>query len=295
VSNLLDHYPSRVNPRAQITPRRDPVVYGASQPGSLSPRQLLEYERDGYLALEELVSAREVGELLAAVEELRTSPELTGRPELIPEPTGEGLRSIFRVHALHATFARIVRDARLLSAARQILGSEVYVHQTRVNFKPAFFGKEFYWHSDFETWHVEDGMPAMRALSITLNLTDNTEFNGPLMVIPGSHRKFVACVGETPDNHYQQSLKRQHYGVPEPGILQELVASTGIVAPKGKAGSAVLFDCNLMHGSGSNISPHPRCNLFVVYNSVENLPREPYCGKPPRPDFIASRDFTPLS
>lgn len=53
--------------------------------------------------------------------------------------------------------------ARLLNVARQILGSEVYIHQFRANMKPGFLGKEFYWHSDFETWHVEDGMPSMRA------------------------------------------------------------------------------------------------------------------------------------
>src|SRR5690606_14002734 len=147
-------------------------------------------------------------------------------------------------------------------------------HQSRVNFKPAFVGKEFYWHSDFETWHVEDGLPRMRALSISINLTDSTDLNGPLMVIPGSRRSFVACVGETPENHYQESLRRQQYGVPDPRVLTEL-AQTGIVTAKGKAGSVVLFDCNAMHGSNSNITPFPRCSLFIVYNSVENTPQRP--------------------
>jgi ectoine hydroxylase len=57
----------------------------------------------------------------------------------------------------------------------------------------------------------------------------------------------------------------------------------------------VIFDCNLMHGSGANISPLPRCNLFIVYNSVLNLPREPYCGKSPRPSYIANREPVALS
>src|SRR3546814_10424765 len=78
-----------------------------------------------------------------------------------------------------------------------------------------FKGREFYWHSDFETWHVEDGMPRMRALSMSVLLAENTPHNGPLMVIPGSHRTYLTCLGETPDDHYLSSLKKQEYGVPD--------------------------------------------------------------------------------
>ncbi len=36
--------------------------------------------------------------------------------------------------------------------------------------------------------------------------------------------------------------------------------------------------------------------LFIVYNSVDNTPVEPFCGLAPRPNFIAERvDFSPLS
>ncbi len=91
----------------------------------------------------------------------------------------------------------------------------MYIHQSRINYKSGFRGREFYWHSDFETWHVEDGLPAMRTLSCSVSLTPNTEHNGPLMVIPGSHRKYVACIGETPENHNLKSLRMQEYGVPD--------------------------------------------------------------------------------
>ena len=50
-----------------------------------------------------------------------------------------------------------------------------------------------------------------------------------------------------------------------------------------------------MHGSGNNITPYPRSNLFLVFNSVENTLVEPFAAARPRPEYIASRDFTPLS
>lgn len=108
------------------------------------------------------------------------------------------IRSIFAMHELSDAFDRMTRDPRLLDMVRQLLGSEVYIHQSRINSKAGFCGNGFDWHSDFETWHSEDGMPAMRAVSASIMLTENNAFNGPVMLIPGSHQQFVPCVGRTP-------------------------------------------------------------------------------------------------
>ena len=137
-------------------------------------------------------------------------------------------------------------------------------------------------------------MPRMRALSMSVLLAANTSNNGPLMLIPGSHRKFLTCVGETPDNHYLSSLKKQEYGVPDEDSLSELVQAHGIVAPTGDPGTVVIFDCNVMHGSNGNITPLPRANAFIVYNAMSNRLVEPFGGLAPRPPFIASREFRAL-
>jgi len=134
----------------------------------------------------------------------------------------------------------------------------------------------------------------MRAVSCLIALSENNEFNGPLMLIPGSHKVYVTCVGTTPKDHYRASLRKQEYGVPDAQSLQRLVERGGMTAPKGDGGSVVFFECNIMHGSNSNITPWPRHNIFFVYNSVENTLVKPFCGLNPRPEFIASRDFTPI-
>src|SRR5690606_15131011 len=185
--------------------------------------------------------------------------------------------------------ARRSADERLAGVASFLLNDEVYVHQSRLNYKPGFKGKEFYWHSDFETWHTEDGMPRMRALSMSVRLAENTPNNGPLMVIPGSHKTHVTCVGETPDDHYRQSLKKQEYGVPDEMSLADLAHEHGIVAPTGKPGTVIVFDCNTMHGSNGNITPFPRSNAFLVYNAVSNALAAPFGVEKPRPEFIAAR------
>lgn len=287
-----DPYKSRTVNGPAILARLDPVVYGqtgTAAPAALNQAQRDAYQDNGFLFLPELFSPVEVERLHAEMQAMREGYAEKGREEVIAEPGSGEVRSIFDVHRLNDLFANLVRDPRVLNVARQILGSEVYIHQSRINYKPGFKGKEFYWHSDFETWHAEDGMPAMRALSCTILLTDNDELNGPLMLIPGSHRHYISCTGETPDEHYKKSLKKQEYGVPDEMLLRYLADMGGIASCKGKAGSVIFFDCNTMHGSNSNITPYPRSNVFFVYNSIENQLAMPPGGLKPRPEFIAAR------
>lgn len=132
-------------------------------------------------------------------------------------------------------------------------------------------------------------MPRMRAVSASLLLTDNGAHNGPLMLMPGSHHRFIACAGETPDDNHTRSLKKQEIGVPSQESLTELASEHGITAATGPAGTLVLFDCNTIHGSNGNITPFPRSNAFFVFNAVSNRLQAPFAGTKPRPDFLARR------
>ncbi len=288
---VTDIYESRTSGTAAIIARQEPVVYdGGKYADALSADQIASYERDGFLVLDNLFSEQEVKALMDEVLAMTNDKKIANSDEAITEPGSNAVRSIFRVHVLNKAIDKLSRDPRLIHVARQILGSEVYLHQSRANLKPGFKGKEFYWHSDFETWHTEDGMPQMRALSCSVLLTDNNECNGPLMVVPGSQKQFISCRGITPDENYKKSLKAQEYGVPDPLSLELLAEQGGIKAITGKAGSVVFFDCNTMHGSNGNISPWPRANVFMVYNSIENTLNAPKYGLAPRPEYIATRE-----
>src|SRR5262249_35292025 len=158
------------------------------------------------------------------------------------EPASREVRSVFEVHKVSDVFAALLADPRITEPARQILGSEVYIHQSRVNFKPGFSGNPFHWHSDFETWHAEDGMPRMRAVGVWIPRTETLEGTGPRMIMPGSPRTFVSCPGETPADHYKESLRSQELGTPDDDSLRTLADKHGIQQFTGPAGSATLFD-----------------------------------------------------
>ncbi|TFH85839.1 ectoine hydroxylase [Billgrantia azerbaijanica] len=284
-----DPYPTRLSRPldAPWIPRREAVVKGRAEDGPLSQAQLDEFDRKGFLFEPNFIGGEELAELRRELKALLERDDFRGRDFSIVEPQGKEIRSLFAVHFLSERFNQLARDARLMGRVRQILGGEAYVHQSRINYKPGFEGKGFNWHSDFETWHAEDGMPAMHAVSASIVLTDNHEFNGPLMLIPGSHRVFVPCLGETPDDHHRQSLKTQEIGVPSREALAELVREHGIEAPTGAAGGLLLFDCNTLHGSNANMSPDPRSNVFFVYNRRDNACVEPFAARRRRPGFLA--------
>ncbi|WP_314172901.1 ectoine hydroxylase [Streptomyces winkii] len=289
-----DLYPTR-GATEVATPRMDPVVWSeGGTPGPIEAAVLADYERDGFLVIDQLITPDEVEMYRRELERLTTDPEIRADERSIVEPKSDEIRTVFEVHKISEVFAGLVRDPRVVGRARQILGSDVYVHQSRINVKPGYGATGFYWHSDFETWHAEDGIPNMRTVSVSIALTRNYDTNGGLMIMPGSHKTFLGCAGETPKDNYKKSLQMQDAGTPSDESLAKFADAHGIKLFKGEAGSATWFDCNCMHGSGDNITPYPRSNVFIVFNSVENKAVEPFAAPVRRPEFIGARDFTPV-
>ncbi|MEU1019894.1 ectoine hydroxylase [Streptomyces sp. NPDC005900] len=290
----IDLYPTRGAEEVLIE-RKDPVVW--SEPGTRGPiaaGDLAGFERDGFLAIDQLITSDEVATYHAELERLMHDPAMRADERSIVEPRSQEIRSIFEVHKISELFGKLAADPRVVGRARQILGSDVYVHQSRINVKPGFGASGFYWHSDFETWHAEDGLPNMRTVSVSIALTKNHDTNGGLMIMPGSHKTFLGCAGATPKDNYKRSLQMQDAGIPSNETLTHLASEHGIRLFTGEAGSATWFDCNAMHGSGDNITPYPRSNVFIVFNSVENTAVEPFAAPVRRPEFIGARDFTPV-
>lgn len=285
-----DDYPTRL-PQEQWLERKDPTLWGRWSPEApLTRAETNAFEKNGFIVLSGVFSPAEVAALQQESAGMRSGETKLAPENVITEPGSDEVRTVFRLDEQNALFDRLARDKRIAGRISFLLGDEVYLHQSRLNYKPGFTGKEFYWHSDFETWHAEDGMPRMRAISASVLLTDNDALNGPLMLMPGSHRTFVACAGETPEDNHKTSLKRQEIGVPSQDSLTRMAHQFGVDYAAGRAGTVILFDCNVLHGSNGNITPFPRSNAFFVYNAWSNRVGAPYAAKAPRPAFLSSRD-----
>lgn len=287
MADFTDEYPTRVIESPQIMRRHDPIVWGQK-----STRELALFESNGYLQREHALTPSTVDACMSEVERIQHDPALRTDERIVREAGSDAVRSIFDIVDLSTIVRDAVTESGAEDLAREILASEVYIHQSRLNHKPGFAGGAFYWHSDFETWHAEDGMPRPRAVSASIALTANETYNGPLMIMPGSHRCFVQCQGETPPAHHLESLVTEtpRVGVPSEELITELWDIHGVDVLTGPAGSLTVFDSNVLHASGSNITPVPRANVFVVFNSVDNRLAAPYAADAPRPAYLARRD-----
>lgn len=297
LSAVRDPYPTRDKNEGALVRRSEPVVHSQwNDSAPLTQAQHQQFEQLGYVVLTDVFSSFELDALRADAE--RTAHQWNTRTDcerVVLEPDTEQMRTLFGVHQHEGLLGETASNPRVLDVVEYLLNDSVYIHQSRLNFKNPVYGSGFEWHSDFETWHAEDGMPGMRALSATVLLTDEVSADGSLKFIPGSHRTFVACPGETPDTDHQRALRRQMAGKP-PSLFLDLLEENGgvqeLVAP---AGSVVLMDCNLMHGAGKNTSDFLRANLFYVYNAVSNALGKPFAANAVRPEFIATREIKPLT
>eukprot|EP01080_Neovahlkampfia_damariscottae_P010984 gene10984-3690_t len=280
-------YVSRTEEESSITPRKTEVLWGSNPDNEAQV-----FAKNGFLMKRKLFSLDEVEQINKEINsrwpvELTKETKVTEDQVIATEKDSNVIRTVFSFHKTDGILNDIACEKRLNEFVTKVLDSDVYIHQSRINFQRPFKGSGFYWHSDFETWHVEDGMPEMRAISAVIMLEPNKHYNGALMVIPKSHNSFISCVGETPKKHWEISLRQQNYGIPSQESIDKFANEFGIEYCTGEPGDVLFFDCNLLHGSHSNISPFGRRNLFIVFNSVENRLHQTDLQ---RPEHIASRD-----
>lgn len=297
LSLCRDPYPSRAINEHLLARRHEPVVWSeaSARPEWLSAEDEAKFAEQGFLVLPNVLTADEVAELTIAMTQLREALTASDSPLVLREQESDDILSFLDLPSASPLFERLVRHPKLLEFARYILASEVYLHQSRLNYRAANAQEEFYWHSDFETWHTEDGMPAMRALSCSVLLTDNLAEHAPKLLIPGSHKTYVGCVDPAtcPVTDDEAAHESHTMGQPSPEILSLLTHQAGeVTSATGLAGSVVFFDCNIQHRSADDTSEHPRANAFLVYNSVENTLGTPANGLEPRPEHLAHREQT---
>lgn len=266
-----------------------------NQFSELDERALRSYHEDGFLLIPEYFSAEKVMKLRSCLPQLVAAK--TERKIL--EADGRTVRSLYGIHKDGELLPRIGRHPLLVRAAQQLLGGDVYIYQSKSNWKAPFAGEKWDWHQDFTYWHNEDSMPEPRATNIAVLLHELNEFNGALYLVPGSHRHGIhkyCALSDKPKGYEQgpawiSNLTAQINYAIDKDELTRLISERGIVCPKAKAGSLLIFDSNIVHASPPNITPFERTMLIYTYNHVDNAPPE---SKRRRPEFLASSDTRPL-
>lgn len=273
-----DIYPTRKSNEFKIIDRFTPCAYDC--PPSLTNLEFQKYLNDGYLILKNFYSRGAISRAKETAEKI-----FNGEIKCYTnsEPKINQVRSALNVHIIDGIKQTLSRA--LIEIASHLLNSPVYIHQSRINYKAGKEANGWNWHSDFETWHSKDGMPDMNCFTAVVALEDNTIENGCIKFIPKSQNKFVCCpsIGEVkPEDEFSE----QKEGVPSDDIISEICEQLNsyIVSVECSAGDLILFDCNLLHCSGANVTEGKRTNLYFVFNSINNQLQDPFSGDAHRPE-----------
>lgn len=186
-----------------------------------------------------------------------------GRPRFDLEAGHSAARpALRRVNApieVSDAYFKATADSRMTDCIADLVGPNVKLHHTKINSKLPRAKTDVKWHQDFLfTPHSNDDV-----ITALLMIDDVTQENGPLEVLPGSHRGALhnlwhdgAFTGAIEDDEAQDCKRHA-------------------TLCTGKAGSVCLMHTRLLHGSAPNLSSMPRTLHISVYSAEDAFPCSP--------------------
>ena len=240
------------------------------------------FDEQGFLLLRGVFSAEEIVTLNRVAVELLEGDDLTDDMHRERERSG-AVRQIYLSHRHNPPFKALSEDARIVEPVKQILDSEVYVWHSKINVKDSFEGTVWLWHQDYGYWMWDGVEPKL--ISAMVLLDQATVNNGCLLVAKGTHKwgRLEHFAEEVTTSYKQWCVNTE--------TLRERLTEEMIQPVTGNPGDVLFFHCNLLHGSGHNMSPLPRKTFIIAYNELSNRPRP---VENPRPDWVVSRSFEPV-
>ncbi len=252
-------------------------------PNPLTESQVNDYRERGWLVIPDVFSAEEVAVLGDAAIDVLDRPG----PEVGRESDGSPA-ICWGMHLFDDRLNTLTKHPAVVEPAKQLLDDDIFVHQSRINMKQTN-GSLVAWHQDFGTYHRVDGVPEPRGIMMAVFVDEVTNANAPLLAVPGSHREGLvstAVVDPTSNDHEQVSKYRFDI---TPETMARLVADYGLDVITATAGSLLLMDMTVVHGSSVNITPLRRLLLYINVCPVDNR-GESY----ERAEYYAARDFSPI-
>jgi ectoine hydroxylase-related dioxygenase (phytanoyl-CoA dioxygenase family) len=143
-----------------------------------------------------------------------------------------------------------------VSVLRQLLGTaDIRLRGSKINLKDPEYGSPVEWHQDWAFSPLSND----NSLAVGVMLDDCGPENGPLMVIPGSHK------GPVFDHHAEGYF----CGAIAPDADLDVSRAVPLLAP---AGSMSFHHIRLVHGSAANTSDRPRRLLLFETQAADAWP-----------------------
>ena len=253
--------------------------------------QLSLFEDQGYLVMENLISAEEIAECRKEIHRLHTLAtefEAKSDPRSINfqrEPNAEAinrddgtplLRKVENTRIHSSIFKRLAVHPRLIEVVQNLIGPDLLLFRSTLMLKPAFHGSGHEFHQDSAYWPMEPP----RLVTVSIAIDDANTANSCFKVVPGSHKWGLKMKESYPAGGRLVS------GLEVRKLLDDVDLSGQIEVPL-SAGSILFFHSLIMHGSNPNTSPISRNTALYAYFSP-NVRYVPKDGQPKEQTFVVA-------
>jgi ectoine hydroxylase-related dioxygenase (phytanoyl-CoA dioxygenase family) len=228
----------------------------------LTTAQIEEYNRVGAIVVPDVLSPAELAELREVTEGfVARSASLTTHNEVYDledshSPGQPRVRRIKAPHLHHDAYERLMRNPAIIACLKSLWGPDIRFDTSKLNMKSAGFGAAVEWHQDWAFYpHTNDDLAAVGVMMDDMELS-----NGPLLIVPGSHR------GPVYDHHFEGRF----CGAMDP-TKGELDYSTAIPLT-GRAGSISIHHVRAAHASAPNTSNRERRFFLMQFRAGDAWP-----------------------
>ena len=234
----------------------------------LTPAQIAEYNEIGAIVVPDVLTPAEVAHLSAVTDGfVERARGLTAHNEIYDledshSATNPRVRRIKAAHAQDPAYGDLARHPKILAVLQDLWGPDIRFDQAKLNMKCAGFGAPVEWHQDWAFYpHTNDDLAAVGVM-----FDDMAMENGPLMIIPGSHR------GPIHDHHANGIF----CGAMDPE--NQDVDYSKAIPLVGKAGSITVHHVRAVHGSAPNVSDRDRRLLLFQFRIADAWPILGFAG-----------------
>jgi phytanoyl-CoA hydroxylase len=231
-------------------------------PEILTQAQIDEYNEVGAIVVHNVLSPQEVQRLRRVTDEMvEKSRAISTHTDIYDlEDTHSAaqprVRRIKQPHIVDPAYGDLVRHPRILAALRDLWGPDIRFDTAKLNLKSAGYGAAVEWHQDWAFYpHTNDDLAAVGVMMDDMELA-----NGPLMIIPGSHK------GPVHDHHFEGKF----CGAMDP--TKGGVDYTKAIPLTGPAGSITIHHVRAIHGSAVNTSNKDRRLLLFQFRAADAWP-----------------------
>ena len=225
--------------------------------------QIDQFWKEGYVVVESVVPCELIGEanivLKQLVEDARKVASSDSIYDLSDQHTEQvpNVRRIKDPHLAHPVYDHIMSSEAMLDCVRALLGPDLRMEHSKLNIKQAKGGEAVEWHQDWAFYpHSNDDI-----LEVGVLLEDCDEENGPLLMIPESHR------GPIENHHHPEGF---FCGAID--LDHATFDAKKAVSLTAKAGAITMHHVRMVHGSRSNQSERNRPILLIGYCAADAWP-----------------------